>query len=219
MAAAPDRMRFAVGAALGRRNGFSLLELLLVVALISVFSAMLLSQLQPTVASSLQATAEIVAADLDYARGLAVANDSRYCIEFDSVNGRYTLFHAGSNAALDSLPRGPMKAPADGELRHSQRLAALPIPGVKSELVGVEQMTAPGGGETSGSLLAMAAKIEFGPLGELTDGQETTIWLSCGRNSDRRFVPVRVDPVTGLATIGELRTAISTPTPAAVTAP
>ena len=45
---------------------------------------------------------------------------------------------------------------------------------------------------------------------------ETIIWLTAGAGSAQRFLPVSVNPVTGIATIGELQavTPPVAPTPA-----
>ncbi len=50
--------------------------------------------------------------------------------------------------------------------------------------------------------------IEFGPMGETTRSQGTTIWLSAGVKGDRTFVPIQIDPITGIASIGSMTTTV-----------
>ena len=45
--------------------------------------------------------------------------------------------------------------------------------------------------------------LEFGPLGETTRSSPTTIWLAAGSGPHTRYLPVTVDPVTGLAEVGD----------------
>ena len=46
-------------------------------------------------------------------------------------------------------------------------------------------------------------QIEFGPLGSTTESDETVIWFSAGSGTTEQNVGVFVNPVTGLATVGE----------------
>jgi hypothetical protein len=49
--------------------------------------------------------------------------------------------------------------------------------------------------------------VEFGPLGALTRSETTFVWFAVGEGSQRLYLAVEVDPVTGLATVGELQSA------------
>ena len=70
-------------------HAFTLLELLLVVAIVGILVGVLLPDMQPAVYDQLRSTAQIVATDLAYARSLAVANNDNYRITFDLNNNQY----------------------------------------------------------------------------------------------------------------------------------
>jgi hypothetical protein len=46
--------------------------------------------------------------------------------------------------------------------------------------------------------------VEFNALGALAPGEPVSIWLACGRGADRRYLAIGVDPVTGLASVGDV---------------
>ena len=96
-----------------RHPAFTLLELLLVVAIVGILVGVLLPNMQPAVYDQLRSTAQIVATDLAYARSLAVANNDNYRITFDLNANQYVLTHSGTNAALNTLPKTPFSSPGD----------------------------------------------------------------------------------------------------------
>ena len=88
-----------------RRGGVTLIELLIVIAVMAILAAAVIPTLEPNVYSQLVGAAQVVQAELGYARNMAVTNDSRYSIAFDSRNNRIILTHSGTNTALNTLPR------------------------------------------------------------------------------------------------------------------
>src|SRR5262245_42798814 len=89
------------------RAALTLIELLLTIAVLGILAAILIPQLSGDVPERLDAGAQVVAADIDYARSLAVANNSTYRLTFDKATNSYCLQHTGSLAALNTLPRSP----------------------------------------------------------------------------------------------------------------
>ena len=63
-------------------RGFTLIELLAVVAVISILAAIVIPFLRSTYADQLKATAQVVEADLERARNLALTNQSKYRLVF-----------------------------------------------------------------------------------------------------------------------------------------
>jgi hypothetical protein len=47
--------------------------------------------------------------------------------------------------------------------------------------------------------------VEFGPLGETTQSEPTLVWLASGSGTIRRYIPISVNPVTGVSSIGDLQ--------------
>jgi Tfp pilus assembly protein FimT len=175
------------------RTGSTLLELLLVVAIVGILAAVMLPSTQPSVYDQLRSTAQIVATDLAYARSLAVANDSNYRIAYDLPANRYTMKHCGVNAALNRLPRTPFSSPGDPVDQHIVDLDELPHAGHTVRLAAVT---------VAGATTQTIDNVEFGPLGQTVRADPTTIWLTAGNGADRRYMTVAVNPVTGLTEIG-----------------
>src|ERR1043165_8289380 len=88
-------------------TGFTLVEVLMVVLLVSVLAAIVLPSMNPGVYDQLLAAAEVVATDLAYGRSLAVTNNDTYRFTFDLTNNQYWLEYTGSNSALATLPSSP----------------------------------------------------------------------------------------------------------------
>ena len=91
------------------RTAFTLLELLLVMAVVGILLGMVLTRDEPSANDQLRAAAAILASDLDYGRSLAVANSDTYRFTFDNQNNRYILQYSGSNTALSALPATPFR--------------------------------------------------------------------------------------------------------------
>ncbi len=188
-----------LGAGSHSRRGLTLIELLLTLAVLGILAAAIIPQLTADLPERLDAAAQVVAADLDYARALAVANNSTYRVTFQPAQNQYYLRHSGANPLFNALPRSPFRQNDDPVDQQSTRLADLPLPEPGVRLVGLVAMQ--GAGQA-------ATHIEFKALGETTSKYESVVWLSCGKGSSRRYISVHVNPVTGLTEIGPLRGAL-----------
>ena len=174
--------------------GFSLIELLIVVSLMGILAGILIPRFQPSIHEQLQGAGHLVAADLAYARSLAVANDSTYQIQFEGDTNQYVLKHDGANAMLDTLPASPFRMPNDLPNEQTTDLDELPQVGPTVVLTAMH---------TGATPPVPVDTVRFGPLGGTTRSEETVIWLSCGVDQSARFLSVHINPVTGLATVGK----------------
>ncbi len=181
------------------RGGLTLVEILLTIAILGIIAAVVLPQLTSDIPERLTAAAQVVISDLEYARSLAVANNSKYKITFDPGQNRYYLQHSGTNAVLTTLPYSPFRLASDSADRQTTDLGRLPLPAPTVRLVAAARMQS--GGQTT-------PDIEFTSLGNTTSTYETQIWLACGSGNNQRFLPVLVNPVTGLVTTGTLTTTL-----------
>jgi type IV fimbrial biogenesis protein FimT len=172
--------------------GFTLVEVLMVVLVVSVLAALALPSMNSGIHDRLQTAAQVVAADMAYGRSLAVTNNDSYTFTFSVASNQYTLTYAGSNSALATLPSSPFYSAADTSKSQVTNLANLPTVG------GPVQLYAVG---TAGSSPTSTTQITFGPYGQTTQAAETDIWLTDGTGSLQRYIMVAVNPVTGLASI------------------
>jgi prepilin-type N-terminal cleavage/methylation domain-containing protein len=177
---------------------YTLVELLITITIIGIIAGIVVARFEPSYYDQLRGTAQIVVSDLAIARSLAVANNSRYEFTFDPPRGLYWLEHSGAIAAFDTLPESPYKSPTDPPTRHTTELGRLPAAGGNVELVAVRNV--------SSSSETDATSIEFSELGGLTQTENCWIWLAVGTGPGRRYLPVELNAITGLAKIGEFQT-------------
>ena len=143
----------------GRRQtsaAFTLVELLIVIALMGIVAALALPSLSPAIHDQLEGAAQVISHDLAYARGLAVANNSSYRLTFDFSANQYVLRHSGANPALDSLPANPFQAPGGDPTQYVVSLDELAMLGGQVQLAAVG---------TTGARPSPQTDLEFGPLG------------------------------------------------------
>lgn len=177
------------------RRGVSLVEVLLVIAILALAAGSAVSLFQPNLADELENAAQIVSADVERARNLAVANNSQYKLTFNSDRSGYYLQHSGANASLHTLPSWPHKQASDPADRQVTLLKNLPGLG-DVEILGILQVTS--------STRSVVTDLEFTSLGATTRSQVTEIWLAAGNGAERRYLAVEIHPTTGLASVGEL---------------
>lgn len=178
-----------------RRAGFSLTELLIVVAIIGILAGAAIVSGTPSTNAQLRAAAEFVAQDIAYARSLAVTHNSKYQLTFDTAANRYTLRHSGTDTALNVLPvsvRVTYSASANEQVFDLDDVPSI---------TGVVQIA---GARTSGTLSATVTTLEFDSLGATTRSDRTIVWLMSGQGDAQRFIKIDVDPVTGIATVGDI---------------
>ena len=177
-----------------RRNssGFSLVELLIVVSIIGLVAGVVIARYQPSIHDQLKAAAHVLAAELTYARSLAVVNDTSYEVTVEPAENRLALRHSGGNASLDVLPASAFTRQSDAATVQITDLDELPRVGAAIEIVGTQTASMTTGSET----------VEFNSLGETTRAAATVIWLGSGAGEMRRYISVKVDPVTGLVDLG-----------------
>jgi prepilin-type N-terminal cleavage/methylation domain-containing protein len=174
--------------------GFTLLELLMVIAIIGILISVVLPRSDPNTLDQLRSTAQIVSTELAYGRSLAMANNSKYKFTFNIEQNSFTLRHSGADASLDNLPRSPFWSPTDTSTQHVVKLNELPHIGQNVQIAAVVTATSPTQNITD---------LEFDPLGATTQSQATVIWLSAGSGDGLLYIPIKVDPVIGQCEIGE----------------
>ncbi len=138
----------------------------------------------------LESAAHTIAADLAYARSLAVTNGSPYRVTFNFQDNSYVLEHSGSDATLETLPSSPFRDPNDPSDKYIVRLDSFPHLGAPVHIAAMA---------TYGSTIAPTHCLEFTPLGETTAAGFTLIWLEAGAETARRYYVLAVNPVTGVA--------------------
>lgn len=173
--------------------GMTLLELMIVLSVLVVLVGLVIPRSDPLLRDQLESAAQILAGDLAYARGLAVANNSSYKFTFDLTNNTYTLQHSGATSSLNTLPSSLFTSAQDTSTTHVVALSDMPHVGAP---VGLSAVLA------SGTVSQSVSDLEFAPLGSTTRSATTVIWLYAGKGAAVRYISLSVNPVTGLATVG-----------------
>lgn len=180
--------------ALNNRSAFTLVEVLIVVLFIAILAAMTVQSTEADIPARLSSACEVMIADVDFVRELSVTNNSQYQIEFDTNVNTIVIRHAGTNSSLDVLPDSPFMIANEAGTEYTYGIGGSGI-GVPPNLVRVEDISK-----------NVLTNVDFGPLGETVSRTVVTrIWFGCGNGAARRYMNVDINPVTGLAKIGDLQ--------------
>ena len=175
------------------KRGITILEMLLVAALLSIFAAALIPSASPSVHRQLHTAGEWLQADLAYCRSLAITRGSPHRLTFLISENIYVLEHSGVDSAHDRLPAPHFQFVADPPHRRTTPLEMIPSTGGGVRLLSVQAI------DEHGSRTIQ--EVEFGPLGQTTRPETILIRLSAGTGADRRNLSVGIHPVTGLTTL------------------
>ncbi|MFN3151618.1 Tfp pilus assembly protein FimT/FimU [Bremerella sp.] len=179
------------------RRALTLIEILITVAILGILAAAVIPQFGATAPDQVRGAAQIVAADMDYARSLAISNNSTYLISFSKTRNRYILTHSGTNTSLDDLPDNPFRRPSDDSKSLIVQLSDFPHVGSDVTIAAIV---------TDEPSPQEVTSIEFDTLGQTTRTQPTLIWLSSSAGAEDVYLPIEINPVTGLTSIGEITT-------------
>jgi prepilin-type N-terminal cleavage/methylation domain-containing protein len=183
------------------RRAFSLVELLIVIAILGVLLAVASPYLSSDVPQQLQMAADSVAGDFVYARGLAVANNSSYRITFNIGANTYLLEHTGAVTALNKLPPSPYHTFNAGRTQQTADLAKLPMLAGSVKIAAVKKNPASPSDVTD---------LEFGPLGSTTRPEATLVWLVSSATGTKMYIPITVNATTGIVDVGDVQAATPT---------
>jgi prepilin-type N-terminal cleavage/methylation domain-containing protein len=175
---------------------FTLIELLMVLAVICILVGAMLPKNDPNVLNGLRSAAQIVSSELAYGRSLAMANNDAYKFTFDTAQNNFTLQHSGTNSSLNPLPATSFKSPSDTATRHVVDLDEFPSLGPLVQLAAIL---------VSGTNQHIS-DLEFNSLGATTRTAGTVVWLTSGSGSKTRYITISVDPVIGSCLIDDYST-------------
>lgn len=184
-------------------RGVTLVELLLTIAIVAVLAGLVLDSSSSGTPEQLRATAQVIAGELDYARALAIQNNSSYRITLDFTNDHLALTHQGANSLLNTLPSTPFQIQTQPSTQQIVALRELPGIAAPIDLLQPAQD------------VRARSYVEFGPTGATTSPDETHIWLASGLDSQsssaqRLYVCIRVLAATGLVEVGDVTNVANT---------
>jgi prepilin-type N-terminal cleavage/methylation domain-containing protein len=91
----------------GVRRGFTVTEILVVVVILAIASAIVLPQVSQTADQNTASAARAVMADLLYAQNRAIAMQTMHYVTFDTTHQQYTLFSAPATVLTHPINENP----------------------------------------------------------------------------------------------------------------
>ena len=173
-----------------RSEGFTLIEVIIVVVILSIAAFLTIPMVSNAADMQVRSAANQIAADLDYAKGLAITHQSAYAVVFDP---------SGESYEIHVDPAG-----ADTVIDHPVNPGSFIVDFTNSNLDQVDLVTADFDSDTSKA-------ITFDYLGSPYSGKTTnaanalnTGLITLRDNKDGNFtLYVKVEPVTGYVTIDD----------------
>lgn len=180
---------------LQKRNiaAVTLVELLIVVALISVAVGMAVTQFSPDQQSTAAQAARLIATQLDYVRELAVSNNTQYRVSFDKTGNRLLLSHIGTDNSLDDLPDSGFWTDVPNTSQQALEFSALPV---------AFAITLEGAVDASTTSMEYT-EVDFIELGGTSASDDVQVWIRAG-DLPHTFAPITILMGTGLVELGDL---------------
>lgn len=161
--------------------GFTLVEIIVVIVIIGIVALMAVPMLGSAASFQVSSAANVVAADLEYARNMAISRQKNYAVFFDAANDSYEI--KVKNGVLYEAITHPVKKGFDYviDFRNNSRLNKVDITQVDFD---------------------STAQVEFDYLGGVYNGSggalnSGEVRLQAGSHS----MTINVAPVTGYITI------------------
>ncbi len=179
------------------RNGFTLVELMIVVLLLSILATVSLISTDSSGSVALDATARMLAADLQLARNHAIKFNTEYTVDFDLNAQTYEILHTGAGDL--PVPKNNLAgsgAEADRYLKQIQ-VDSLNLPG-QAVLRQIKLKTSD----------SAVSDLAFGPLGGTgpARNEDTVLMLTTQKNGNTFYILITVSWVTGQAWVEEIQT-------------
>lgn len=131
------------------RHGFTMIELLIVVAILGIAAAIVVPMASSAGSMQLRAAANMVAADLEYAKSMSISRGQRYAIVFDKNTETYRI--TDKDGVTISHPVR-IRSPFVVDFRNDGRLSQVDIADVTfdgASAVSFDYLGSPGSGAGS----------------------------------------------------------------------
>ncbi len=85
------------------RNGFTLIEIIVVVVILGIAALLAVPMLSSAADTQLRSAANMMAADMEYARSMAISRQQNYSVVFDSGTNSYEVQDSGGTVVAHPL--------------------------------------------------------------------------------------------------------------------
>lgn len=175
--------------AAGDRCGFTIIEIIIVVVILSIAALIAVPMLGTTADTQVRTAANMIAADMEYARSLSISRQQNHSVVFDTANNTYGVYEE-AQALL--LPQGTA---VDNPLNSAKKLSI--DFGADARLNKVDLTVANFDGAADQAVTFDYLGNPYSGIGTATPLTTGTITLAAGGFQ----MDVLVEPVTGYITI------------------
>ena len=81
----------------GQRNGFTVIEILILAVILTIVALTAVPMMSSASSVQIRAAASMIAADLEYAKSMAISRGQHYSVEFDASTDSYSIKQEGSD--------------------------------------------------------------------------------------------------------------------------
>ena len=168
------------------RHGFTMIELLVVVAILAIAAAIVVPMASSAGSMQLRAAVNMVAADLEYAKSMSISRGQRYAVIFDKTAGiyyRYRVVDQSENPVPHPITKRPeyvvtLCNPDDRRLDQVQ-IASVDFDGM--DKVGFESLGSPFNGGGAG-LNKGEVTLQAGGITKIVKVEAVTGYISVVSN-------------------------------------
>ena len=165
------------------QEGFTLIEIIVVMVILAIASLVAIPMFSSGADIQIRSAANKIAADLDYAKGLAVTHQENYTVVFDSDQGSYQIQDAGGTVIQHPMRNDDFKETLSEDRLSRVDITSADFDGDADEAVTFDYLGAPYSGIGTGSPLMNSGRITL--------------------QADSFTLYVKVEPVTGYVTISD----------------
>jgi prepilin-type N-terminal cleavage/methylation domain-containing protein len=90
----------------GKSGGFTMIEIVIVVVIIAIAALAAVPMMSSAASLQIRSAANMIAADLEYAKSMAISRGQNFSVEFDKNTERYWIEDQAGNLILHPVKKG-----------------------------------------------------------------------------------------------------------------
>ena len=152
----PDTKKKARCGFKGMNNGFTIVEIVIVVVIISIAALVAIPMMSSAASLQIRSAANMIAADLEYARSMAISRGQNFSVEFDENTERYRIKDQAGNVISHPVKKG---FNYEIDFKNDSRLNRVDITNVDFNMTSSVQFECLGSPDNGGTVIIQAEGI------------------------------------------------------------